>query len=263
MRNLLIATLLLLQLILGYFYYTDYSKCCTSAPTEDLSTGQASSTGNDDYALAFKWNDDAAVTGTKWPAYRDSILSALGSDKKLEITGVFYEGEAGDNLSQARARSVRALFSDIPDDRILFKGQKWENTPADTSGLFEAASFSITSPEAKIKVEATRTLIYFGSNSTERIRSAEVEKYLDDIADRAATTGAKITLIGHTDNIGPDAANLKLGMQRAETVKRYLISKGVPASSITTQSKGEAEPIADNTTEEGRAQNRRTELIIK
>jgi len=83
---------------------------------------------------------------------------------------------------------------------------------------------------------------------------------LDSLAlqlNAAAARSLKITITGYTDSIGSEAYNLKLGMARANSVKSYLASKGVDASRMTADSKGEADPIAPNSTPEGRQQNRR------
>ena len=71
-----------------------------------------------------------------------------------------------------------------------------------------------------------------------------------------------IVAVGHTDSVGTDAYNQKLGQRRAEAVKAYLVSQGVPANRIYTDSKGESQPIADNRTREGRAKNRRVEVEV-
>lgn len=71
-----------------------------------------------------------------------------------------------------------------------------------------------------------------------------------------------ITLAGHTDSVGSDSYNINLSRQRAASVANYLISRGVPASRISTQGYGKAYPIASNATDAGRAQNRRVELTI-
>ena len=68
---------------------------------------------------------------------------------------------------------------------------------------------------------------------------------------------------GHTDNVGKDEDNLKLSQQRAETVKNYLVKKGINANRIMAKGYGATKPIADNATAEGRQKNRRTELIIQ
>ena len=67
---------------------------------------------------------------------------------------------------------------------------------------------------------------------------------------------------GHTDSNGSDAYNLNLSQRRALSVKNYLVGQGVPASRIQTLGYGESSPIADNSTEYGRSQNRRVELTI-
>ncbi len=72
----------------------------------------------------------------------------------------------------------------------------------------------------------------------------------------------KIELGGHTDNVGSAAANLKLSDERANAVRNYLLAKGVDESRVTAKGYGMSVPIADNKTEEGRAQNRRTEVKI-
>ncbi|EOR93750.1 OmpA family protein [Arcticibacter svalbardensis MN12-7] len=71
-----------------------------------------------------------------------------------------------------------------------------------------------------------------------------------------------IMVIGHTDNVGSDSYNNSLSERRAQSVKSLAISNGISASRITISGKGKAEPIADNTTETGRAQNRRVEIVI-
>lgn len=71
-----------------------------------------------------------------------------------------------------------------------------------------------------------------------------------------------ITIFGYTDSTGPADYNLKLSGERATSVKNYLVSKGILASRFTIQGMGIADPIADNSTADGRSQNRRVEFAI-
>ena len=91
----------------------------------------------------------------------------------------------------------------------------------------------------------------------------ESKPSLDILAELLKTKNLTLTLIGHTDNVGEDADNLVLSKKRADAVKKYLVSKGVDSSNITTIGKGENEPLVSNETEQGRAKNRRVEFIIK
>ncbi len=72
-----------------------------------------------------------------------------------------------------------------------------------------------------------------------------------------------IEIRGHTDNIGSASSNLLLSKNRAESVRKYLIGKGVYPSRIISMGLGETMPIEDNGSDKGRAKNRRTEIIVK
>lgn len=72
----------------------------------------------------------------------------------------------------------------------------------------------------------------------------------------------KLRVEGHTDNVGQPGDNEKLSGERALTIKKWLVDKGIPKERVIAVGFGEKKPIADNTKEEGRAQNRRTEFKI-
>jgi outer membrane protein OmpA-like peptidoglycan-associated protein len=72
----------------------------------------------------------------------------------------------------------------------------------------------------------------------------------------------RIEIGGHTDNVGSAANNLRLSMERATAVMNYMISKGIDSSRLEAKGYGMTKPIENNKTEEGRAQNRRTEVKI-
>ncbi len=72
----------------------------------------------------------------------------------------------------------------------------------------------------------------------------------------------RIVVEGHTDSVGSDQNNLKLSQGRADSVREYLVSQGIDPKKITALGKGESTPVAENTTAEGRANNRRVEIVI-
>jgi OmpA-OmpF porin, OOP family len=72
----------------------------------------------------------------------------------------------------------------------------------------------------------------------------------------------RIEIAGHTDNVGNDADNLKLSQQRADGIRNYLLKKGIQPGRVVAKGYGATQPIADNTTDEGRQLNRRTEVRI-
>ncbi|RQP25882.1 OmpA family protein [Piscinibacter terrae] len=74
---------------------------------------------------------------------------------------------------------------------------------------------------------------------------------------------SQLTIVGHTDSTGSDAVNNPLSRERAQSVRDYLAARGVSASRIHTEGHGEHEPIADNTTDAGRAKNRRVEMFLR
>lgn len=73
---------------------------------------------------------------------------------------------------------------------------------------------------------------------------------------------AEVRIIGHTDNVGSDALNNALSVNRAQSARDYLAARGVNASRMTIDGRGEREPIADNGTEAGRARNRRIDIFL-
>jgi OOP family OmpA-OmpF porin len=86
---------------------------------------------------------------------------------------------------------------------------------------------------------------------------------LDDLIGKVKGINLEVIIaVGHTDSTGSNAYNQKLSVKRAESVKAYLVSKGIEKSRVYTEGKGEAQPVADNKTRDGRAKNRRVEIEV-
>lgn len=97
--------------------------------------------------------------------------------------------------------------------------------------------------------------------------SHEVKPALHAVLDRFASTlnqnpVTTVRIIGHTDNVGSDAINNPLSVNRAAATRDYLVSRGVAVGRISIDGRGSHEPIADNATAAGRAKNRRVEIFV-
>ena len=93
--------------------------------------------------------------------------------------------------------------------------------------------------------------------------TAESRPLLDEVAaDLKKNPRLKVQLEGHTDSVGRDAYNLTLSQKRADSVREYLISQGVNPANLTAKGFGETQPTADNSTEAGRAENRRVVMSV-
>ena len=91
----------------------------------------------------------------------------------------------------------------------------------------------------------------------------EGKSKLDDIASKAKGVNLEVVIaIGHADSIGSDAYNQRLSVRRAESVKAYMVSKGIEPNRVYTEGKGEKQPVANNKTKDGRAKNRRVEIEV-
>ena len=86
---------------------------------------------------------------------------------------------------------------------------------------------------------------------------------LDDLVGKVKGINLEVIIaVGHTDSVGSDVYNQTLSVKRAESVKAYLVSKGIEKNRIYTEGKGEKQPVADNKTNEGRGKNRRVEIEV-
>jgi OOP family OmpA-OmpF porin len=86
---------------------------------------------------------------------------------------------------------------------------------------------------------------------------------LDDLIGKIKGINLEVIIaVGHTDSVGSNSYNQKLSVKRSESVKAYLVSKGIEKNRVYTEGKGETQPVADNKTSEGRSKNRRVEIEV-
>jgi len=113
-----------------------------------------------------------------------------------------------------------------------------------------------------VKITLSGSVI-FASGESELLPAAKTK--LDQVANALKTNDPSSTfeVTGYTDSRGSDEMNRELSERRAQAVRTYLVSQGVPPDRITAQGHGETNPIASNDTPEGRANNRRVEILVK
>lgn len=209
-------------------------------------------------------------------AFLDTVALLLKADtnQKMTITGLYRPSEkdakAGffENIGTARADAIRRLLVQrgIREGRITL-----DNSGARDEGLGQPLVFDLyddkNRPDAYEKVQFVFTNMTF-SDANFAFASAEfrpgepfvlyadsVKTYLQLHADK------KLTIIGHTDNIGTNKFNTNLGLRRANSAREYFKELGV-ANKIRIESRGEGRPAATNKTEEGRQKNRRVNFVI-
>jgi len=111
---------------------------------------------------------------------------------------------------------------------------------------------------APSKMIINSVLFDFDSN----VVKPEAAIMLEQVADMLKQDSRDVVVEGHTCSVGPEAYNLGLSERRAKAVRGFLVDQGVDSSRLTAKGAGETEPIADNTTDEGRERNRRVEFVV-
>ncbi len=201
------------------------------------------------------------------------IADYLGEHQDQEVIISGYENssetENSSELGISRANFIKNLLVDsgVNPDRIVTKPQL-ESYNYDTDGNYNGGihiGFNQLD-EARIseieKGVANKTLYSkfaqktFTPDATLTNYTLELRNYLDKYPNKS------VQIIGHTDDVGKEEANLWYGQERANNVKNYLISQGIPKAKIKALSEGETNPIAPNDSEENKAKNRRIEIIV-
>ena len=117
-------------------------------------------------------------------------------------------------------------------------------------------------PEVKVVLPQNLT-INFAFDKSDFSPDSKSDKYFESSDSfLVQNLSSKINITGHTDAIGSDSYNQALGLRRAERMQQYFESKGIKAEKITVDSRGEKDPVSDNSTSAGRAKNRRAVITI-
>lgn len=167
-------------------------------------------------------------------------------------------GRANAEIAQQdRALQSKDQLLQVERDRAAEADKRAAQAAADL------AAFASVKQEPRGMVITLSGSILFASNHAELLPTAQVK--LNDVALALTRQDAesKIVVEGHTDSQGQPAYNQDLSQRRAESVRDYLVSRGMAADRVTAQGFGLTRPIADNTSAEGRANNRRVEIVVE
>jgi outer membrane protein OmpA-like peptidoglycan-associated protein len=205
----------------------------------NLQDGERDNFGSANYPGSMKWDGEgktevAAVTATPVPPPVEPLVEHLTGDKG------FPEGSDTTSTPAPLVAPVKLA------------------TPAPAP----AAPAEVAAAQAQLTQDMSLKNIEF------EVGSATIRPTSTAILDEVATTlkkvpGTPVEIGGHTDSSGNELANIKLSQDRANSVKRYLVDKGIPATQLTPKGYGPSKPVADNATPEGKQKNRRIEFTLK
>lgn len=213
----------------------------------------------------------------------ENLKTFLASNprQKVIITGYGISDETNtttfENLGLARANDVKNYFisKGLLATQFDTKGEIINNWKMNFDTLIGPVEYRFPnldttavanneSNNLKEKINSDPLILHFNTNKAsdnlsaiEKQKVNDLVKYLENVKD------ASILIVGHSDNVGNRDANIILAQKRADFSKNYLIKNGIEGTRITTDSKGPDEPVGENTTAEGKANNRRTVITIK
>lgn len=195
--------------------------------------------------------------------YISDIIKAEGGERYLTIGNFLPDHEL-----KVRKRNMRGADKDNPWEHSYYFIDAVTLTPVDgPSECRSTIAFMERLVRDKVRwslspgeqVDLDNVLFDFDQSNL----TTQAIRQLDEVAGRLLTNEfLYLEVIGHTDVIGPDGYNLGLSKERAEQVMDHLVSLGVPARRLSIRYSGEHDPVADNSTAEGRTQNRRVDFVI-
>lgn len=165
-----------------------------------------------------------------------------------------------------------AQDGDEDNDGVFDRRDRCPDTPANTPVEHHGCplpQYPASAPPVEPEAPATEVItlndagnVLFDFDKSDL--TAQARSQLDGLMGKLSHANvASIRVVGHTDSVGSDAYNQGLSERRASSVVEYLLTQGLAPGKLTSEGKGESEPVADNETDEGRAQNRRVELHIQ
>ena len=249
--------------------------CAASVPPNELisarqayeqaSTGQAAQLVPAELHKAKMALDTAEQSFINDPeSFRTKDLAYI-ADRKIKIAEALAASAAANEAILKSDKDYQTIQSDIMKNKTeqLAAAQKarLEADERTAKAKEDLAKLAAVKEEARGLVITLSGSVVFASNKSTLLPSAQ--NSLNKVADALLETKERNLIIeGHTDSQGSSEYNQNLSQQRANVVREFLISRGYPGNLIQAQGMGESRPIADNSTAEGRANNRRVEIVV-
>lgn len=226
-------------------------------------------------AFEFRIDDDGNTKSVEGRYWRNRYDLNEGKKRTSPLT-VFRNYE-----NAFKKKGGKTVWHDFPSGAMatlrmsLGKSERWMLVEAYTDDSYTLTIVEKAAMEQQIELSATEMMEQLDKNGFVSLYGIqfdtgkaaikpESEPLLGEIVSLLRENASlKLSVDGHTDNVGNKKANQALSKQRAEAVKKWLVAKGVSASRLSAAGFGDAHPIADNRLEEGRAKNRRVELVKK
>lgn len=262
-----------------------------AAAVEPASLSIATGENNELYACRMNVGDETLQTNVM-----NALTGAFG-DEANKCRADVDDNFAVDMPAAAQLATILPIVKNVPNASMIIKGDNITVNAPDAAVLDKlVADLQAAAPAMTVQAEgpldlqdeiddslaaADVAMSNLGENpeprDVARALSLQVinfqvdEAFIPDVnkafLDRAAKIMTEVPdmnlmIIGYTDSQASDAYNLKLSRDRAESVKEYLVSQGIDASKLSTKGMGETDPIADNSTEQGRFRNRRIEFMV-
>jgi outer membrane protein OmpA-like peptidoglycan-associated protein len=265
--------------------------CATAAPPPELLTARASYEQAQKGAAAQHNPADLHTAKKAVAAAEQSYLDDGDTQKTRDLA---YIADRRARIAEARANATQSTesqqqtISDMhsstasqlgrANKQLEQQGQAMENQSEQLAAEREAraaadkraaqaaadlAKFASVKEEARGMVITLSGGVLFASAKSELLAGAQVK--LNSVADALTQQDpdSKLIVEGHTDSQGGDSYNQDLSQRRAQAVGTYLISRGIAADRVTSQGFGSSRSIADNKSAEGRANNRRVEIVVQ
>lgn len=262
-----------------------------AADVEPASLRIATGENNELYACNMNVGDETLQTNVM-----NALTSAFG-DEANKCRADVDDGFAADMPAAAQLATILPIVKNVPNASMIIKGDTITVNAPDAAALEQLVSdLQAAAPAMTVQAEgpldlqgeidnsmaaADAAIVNLGDNpdprDVARALSLQVinfeldEAVIPDVnkafLDRAAKIMAEVPdmnlmIIGHTDMQGTSEYNMALSRERAESVREYLVSQGIDANKLSTRGMGETEPVADNSTEQGRFRNRRIEFMV-